>query len=123
MSRLTAEQLNAAHETFTFKEAEVDYEELGGSILVRELAAGRRAKLLKGLLDEDGQVKDVMEFQCRMFSAATIEPELKTTEVRKFLPKWPASKADKVLDVAGKLGGDKKEEAAKREAEFHESDD
>jgi len=122
MPRLTPEQINAAHESFTFKEQEVEFEELGGDVLVRELAAGRRAKLLKGLLDEDGNVSDVMEFQCRMFAAACIDPQLATKEVRKFLPKWPASKADKVLDVAGKLGGDKKEEAAKREAEFHETD-
>jgi hypothetical protein len=120
MPRLTAEQINAAHETFTFKEEEAVIEELGGDILVKELAAGARAKLLKGLLDEDGNVSDVMEFQCRMFAAAVIDPRLKTSEVRRFLPKWPASKADLVLDVAGKLGGDKKEEQAKREAEFQD---
>lgn len=122
MPRLTPEQINAAHETFSFREEEVEYEELGGDVLVRELEAGRRAKLLKGLLDEDGNVGDVMEFQCRMFAHAVREPNLSVKEVRKFLPKWPASKVDKVLDVAGKLGGDKKEEAAKREAEFHDSE-
>lgn len=122
MGRLTAEQINTAHTEFTFNEEEIYFEELDGDVLVRELAAGRRAKLLKGLLDEDGNVKDVMEFQCRMFAAALIDPALKTEEVRRFLPNWPASKADKVLDVAGKLGGDRKEEAAKREAEFLEAD-
>ena len=123
MSRLTEEQIYAAHETFTFREEEIEFEELGGDLLVRELAAGRRAKLLKGLLDDSGNVSDVMEFQCRMFAAACIEPNLTTKALRRTLPKWPASKIDQVLDVAGKLGGDKKEEQAKREAEFHDSDD
>jgi hypothetical protein len=120
VGRITAEQLNESASVFTFKEEEVTIEELGGTILVRELAAGRRAKLLKGLLDEDGNVRDVMEFQCRMFAAACIDPQMKTAEVRKFLPNWPSSKADLVLDVAGKLGGNKKEEEAKREAEFQD---
>src|ERR1700742_2578180 len=110
MPRLTPEQLNSSPTVFSFKEEEVTIEELGGDVLVKELAAGRRAKLLKGLLDGDGNVADVMEFQCRMFAAACIDPQMKTEEVRKFLPKWPASKADLVLDVAGKLGGNKKEE-------------
>lgn len=120
MARLTAEQLNASAASFTFKEKEVEIEELGGDILVRELPAGRRAKLLKGLLDSDGNVSDAMEFQCRMFAAACVEPQMKTAEVRKFLPKWPSSKADLVLDIAGKLGGDKDKEAAKIEAEFQD---
>lgn len=127
MARLTADQLNAtaenAEETFDFKEEEVEIPELGGTILLRELPVGRRSKLLKGITDENGNVSDVAEFQTRLLAASCIDPVLKTAEVRKWLPKWPSTTADRALDAIGRLGGDKKKEAANAEAEFQETDD
>lgn len=125
MSRLTAEQLNAsASHDFQLKEEEVEIPQLGGTVLLRELTTSRRAKLLKGITDENGNVSDVQEFQCRLTAAALVEPAgIKTAEVRKWLPKWPATEADKILDAVNRLGGDKKKEAANAEAEFHETDD
>ncbi len=124
MPRLTPEQLaESADRSFTLKEEDVELEQLGGTVLLRELTTGRRAKLLKGITDENGNVSDAMEFQCRLFAAACIEPPIATKEVRRFLPKWPATEADRVLDAIGRLGGDKKKEAADAEAEFQETDE
>lgn len=124
MARLTAEQLNAsADKEFTFKEEEVELEQLDGTVLLRELSVNRRSKLLKGITDENGNVSDVQEFQVRMFAASCVDPGLKTAEVRKFLPKWPATEADKVFGAIGRISPDSDKEAANAEAEFQESDD
>jgi hypothetical protein len=124
LPRLTAEQLNASAELdFQLKEEEVEIPQLGGSVLLRELTSGRRAKLMKGITDENGNINDVMEFQNRLAAASLIDPVVKTAEVRKWLHKWPATEADKILDAVNRLGGDKKKEAANAEAEFHGTDD
>lgn len=124
MPRLTADQLNeSASHDFQLKEEEVEIPQLNGSVLLRELTSGRRAKLLKGITDENGNVSDVQEFQNRLAAASLIDPVVKTAEVRKWLHKWPATEADKILDAINRLGGDKKKEAADAEAEFHEADD
>jgi hypothetical protein len=121
--RLTAEQLNeSADRDFTLKEEEVEIPQLGGTVLLRELTTGRRAKLLKGITDENGNVSDAMEFQNRLVAAALIEPAVKTAEVRRWLHKWPATEADKILDAVGRLGGDKKKEEANAEAEFQDEE-
>jgi hypothetical protein len=124
MGRLTAEQLNASKDhDFTFKEEEVEIDQLDGAVLLKELTVSRRSKLLKGITDENGNVSDVQEFQVRMFAASCIDPALKTAEVRKFLPKWPATEADKVFGAIGRVSPDSDKEAANAEAEFQESDD
>jgi hypothetical protein len=126
VARLTAEQLNASkdHE-WDFDEEEVEIEELGGSILLREMDVHRQGRLLNGLTDKDGNVKDVEEMQVRLFGAACVDPPITTKEVRKFLGKWPASEAKKVMDAINKLGGpelDVEEEEDSAESEFPESD-
>jgi hypothetical protein len=121
MPRLTAEQLNAsATHDFTLKEEEVEIPQLGGTVLLRELTSGRRARLLKGITDENGNVSDVQEFQNRLAAASLIDPQVETKEVRRWLHKWPATEADRIMDAVGRLGGDKKKEAANAEAEFQE---
>lgn len=121
MGRLTAEQLNASKDhDFTFKEEEVELEQLGGTVLLKELTVNRRSKLLKGITDENGNVSDVQEFQVRMFAASCIDPQLKTAEVRKFLPKWPSGEADKVFGAIGRIAPDSDKEAANAEAEFQD---
>jgi len=123
VGRLTAEELNAtAEKEFTFKEEEVELPQVGGEILLRELTVGRRAKLLKGITDENGNVDDVLEFQTRMFAAACIDPQLSTKEVRRFLSKWPATECDAVFDAIGRIGGDSKKLSGNAEAEFQEAD-
>lgn len=124
MSRLSAEQLNAsADHDFDFLEEEVEVPQLGGSILLRELTVKRRSKLLTGLLDENGNVKDVAEMNVRMFAASCIEPKISEREARKFIPKWPATVYDAAMEPLKRLGGDASEEVSKAEAEFPESDD
>jgi hypothetical protein len=124
MARLTAEQLNASAEhDFDFREEEVDVPQLGGSILLRELDVKRRSKLLNGLLDENGNVKDVAEMNVRMFAASCVDPPVGSREARKFIPKWPATVYDAAMEPLKRLGGDAGEEVSKAETEFPDTDD
>ena len=124
MSRLTAEQLNAsADHDFDFREEEVEVPQLGGTILLRELTVKRRSQLLTGLLDENGNVKDVAEMNIRMFAASCIEPAIGSREARKFIPKWPATVYDTAMEPLKRLGGDAGEEVSKAETEFPEADE
>lgn len=126
MGRLTAEQLNASkdHE-WEFDEEEVDIEPLGGSILLREMTVHKQGRLMNGLQDANGNIKDIEEMQVRLFAHSCVEPRISRNEVSKFLGSWPASEAKKVLDAINKLGGpelDVKEEEDSAESEFPESD-
>lgn len=124
MARLTAEQLNASatHE-FGFNEEEVEIPQLGGTILLRELTVSRRSKLLSGLLDENGNVKDVAEMNVRMFAASCVEPQVSAREARKFIPKWPATVYDAAMEPLKRLGADAGEEASTAEVEFPDAGD
>lgn len=124
MARLTAEELNASKDhNWDFDESEVEIPQLGGSVLLREMTVKRQAKLLRGLIDGENKVTDVEEMQIRLFAAGCIEPKISENEVRKFLPSWPVTEADRVLKVMNKLGAPeaKEEEEAAAEAEFPEA--
>lgn len=118
----SVEDLEAAE--FDFGEETVDVDTKNGALKlrIRELTVGRRSKLLTGLTDENGNVKDVQEMQCRMFAAACVEPALTVKQTRRFLSKWPASQCDVVIEAQQRLGNDAPKEASAADADFQESD-
>jgi hypothetical protein len=94
--RLTREQVTGAK--LALQEDEVDLPELGGTILVRQLSAGMRTRLLEGIVDTDtGDILDLALFQARLFGASVIDPDLSEEEAVALLDEWPAAVWDRVM--------------------------
>lgn len=124
MARLTVEDLN---QQIALAEKEVEIPELGGSVLVRALTAGRQAALLNGLLDSEGQVRDLREMNARLFSAAVIEPKVDVKQARLLSDRWPGPVWQRVMDVVNELNPTSKklseEVEAAAAAEFPPADE
>lgn len=114
----SVEDLENAEFDFGEETVEVETKNRTLRLKLRELTVGRRSKLLTGLTDENGNVTDMQEFQCRMFAAACVEPNVSVRQTRKFLTSWPASACDVVLEAQGRLGNDAPKEASETEDTF-----
>jgi hypothetical protein len=101
MARLTKQDIQA--QTLTFAEDEVAMPELGGSLLVRQMSAGKRTELIDGLVDEEGNVTDLKLMQARMFAASVVDPQFTPDEARAMMEQWPASMWDRVMQAVNKL--------------------
>ena len=120
MARLTAEQLGGA---ITFAEEDVDLPELGGTVRVRALSVGRRARLRKGILDGAGNITDLGEFEVRMFVAGLCDPKVTREQALIWKEQWPGDMWDRVITAITKVGGaDPAAIEAAAEAEFQDAD-
>ncbi len=120
MTRLTADQLGGQ---ITFAEQDVDLPELGGTVRVRALSVGRRARLRKGLIDGAGNITDLGEFEIRMFVAGMCEPKVTREQALIWKEQWPGGMWDRVIRGITEVGGaDPDAIEAAAEAEFQDAD-
>lgn len=121
MGTLSAEQLSGQ---VAFEERDVDLPELGGSVKVRALSVGRRARMRKGIINAAGDITDPGEFEIRMFVAGMHDPKVTREQALILKENWPAAMWDRVILAIAELGSADPEEVAQSAAdEFQGADD
>lgn len=120
MARLTAEQLGAQ---VALAEREVDLPELGGTIRVRALTVGKRARLRKGLIDSSGGITNMGEFEIRMFVAGVCDPPVTREQALIWKDQWSGAMWDRVILAITEVGGDSEEVERVAAEEFQDSDE
>lgn len=123
--RFTLADLNQRLE---FNEHEVEIPELGdGVVLLRQLSAGKQARLLNGLLGGDSEIKDLRELQARMFAASAVDPKVKVGEARALSEMWPPQAWNRVMDAINELSPNSRKVAEEVERaaadEFQDADE
>lgn len=109
MGRLTKEQVTQA--VLEFREEEVEIPEIqpGGTLLIRQLSVRKRTSLVKGIVDNEGNVTDLEEMQARMFSASVVDPKFTRDEAKALMGGWPAAVWDRVTAKVDELSPAPKE--------------
>jgi hypothetical protein len=107
----------------SFRETTVEFPELGGDVDLRQLSAGKRAKLLNGLIDAEGSLSDVAHYQARLISATCVDPRFTVQEARELMDEWPATLFDRLLEAVNGLSGEPEEVKAAAAGEFREAND
>ncbi len=121
MAHLTVEDLG---KEIQFAEEDVDLPELGGTVRVRQLSTGRRARLRKGIVNGAGDITDLGEFEIRMFVAGLCDPKVTKEQALIWKEQWPGSMWDRVILAITKLGDTDAEEVERVAAEeFQDADD
>lgn len=115
--------VNDLQQRLGFEEREIELPELGGSILVRGLSAGKRSRLLNGLMDDNGQIRDYAEMAARQFAAAVVDPKVTVVEARMIQEMWPREVWDRVIDVLNDMNPQPQEVVRVAADEFPPADD
>lgn len=94
---------------FQFEKDTVDLPEIGGYIVCRTLSVAERdalPDLTKIDPDSGKEVPDVsVDKLAEIFAATVCEPKATLEQAKQFLPGWPATALDKVIEKFGELVG------------------
>lgn len=121
MARLSKDDLKR-HESFEFKEEEVEVPGLGGgTILVRSLSVEQREELQKNQpeKEEDWTLRNTAQ----LFSIVVADPDVTPEEAEEFLAKWPGEALDSVLAKFTEMMGQSPEETRDAAGEFPDQDE
>jgi hypothetical protein len=106
-----------------FAEARVNLPEIGKAVIVRSLSAHKRAMLMNGLLDNDGNVRSIPELQARMFAASVVNPVVSVEDARELARTWPAPVWDRVTAKVDELSPKPQEVRRAAAREFPDAED
>ena len=118
-----ATSIEQLQEAIPFAEATVPVPELGIAVLIRSLSAHKRAKLMNGLIDNEGAVRSIPELQARMFAASVVAPDVSVEQARELAHTWPAPVWDRVSNKVDELSPRPKEARAGAARAFPDPDE
>lgn len=102
---------------FQFVTDKVDLPEIGGFLVLKTLSVKERDGL-PDLVDKDGNPDVSIPKLAAIFATAVSDPDVTQEEAEAFLPGWPATALDKVIEKFGELVGVGEDEAAKAAGAF-----
>jgi hypothetical protein len=118
MKRLTKAQLGDRGR-FTFKQEEVQLEELDGSVIVRAPSVGQRQALSEKLPDNEDDWN--LDHTAELFALIVVDPDVSADEAKEFLADWPGTALDAITKTFARLVGTK-EELRDAAGDFHGGD-